>query len=411
MQWITESKAHRVVYWLMGVGLFLQLSSKVLYTSDSTNGVHVYLLLILPALLLTVWSFLKKESLFLVEAKRFLVAAGLFMTVCSVSAYWSDSGQSVLYVLRKSLVIFLYPAAIIYLVTVAKWQHIKFFIMMLCVVAAVGALVSLCYQLVVLDESFGWRTFRIYRMGHGEWIDLGYPVIAGIYFALFGVLAASLVALGHQNHSQNLVLMLVILVLLPYVFLTFSRTSWIAWAVAICYLMVVFRHRATIALATILACIAFVMIAIYQNEMAVEVTERQLSGRPQIWLWTLQHFLEHPLLGHGFAHSFWPEKPYAHAHNFFLQVLFEHGILGLTCYLFMLTSVFAGVWRYRRNKLVLAAFALVIYILTAMMVDVQHVITRPGLFWSIFWFPLAFTIGAVNRAQLAAPINTLSEDY
>ena len=77
----------------------------------------------------------------------------------------------------------------------------------------------------------------------------------------------------------------------------------------------------------------------------------------------------------------------------------------------MLTSVFAGVWRYRRNKLVLAAFALVIYILTAMMVDVQHVITRPGLFWSIFWFPLAFTIGAVNRAQLAAPINTLSEDY
>ena len=187
-------------------------------------------------------------------------------------------------------------------------------------------------------------------MGHGEWIDLGYPVIAGIYFAQFGVLAASLVALGHQNHSQNLVLMLVILVLLPYVFLTFSRTSWIAWAVAICYLMVVFRHRATIALATILACIAFVMIAIYQNEMAVEVTERQLSGRPQIWLWTLQHFLEHPLLGHGFAHSFWPEKPYAHAHNFFLQVLFEHGILGLTCYLFMLTSVFAGVWRYRCSK-------------------------------------------------------------
>ena len=289
MQWITESKAHRVVYWLMGVGLFLQLSSKVLYTSDSTNGVHVYLLLILPALLLTVWSFLKKESLF--------------------SAYWSDSGQSVLYVLRKSLVIFLYLAAIIYLVTVAKWQHIKFFIMMLCVVAAVGALVSLCYQLVVLDESFGWRTFRIYRMGHGEWIDLGYPVIAGIYFALFGVLAASLVALGHQNHSQNLVLMLVILVLLPYVFLTFSRTSWIAWAVAICYLMVVFRHRATIALATILACIAFVMIAIYQNEMAVEVTERQLSGRPQIWLWTLQHFLERPLLGHGCAACHYPSRP------------------------------------------------------------------------------------------------------
>lgn len=391
-----------MVYWLMGAGLFLQLSSEVLYSSGSANGVHVYLLLILPALLLTVWSFLRKESLFSVEVKRFLIAAGLFMTICSVSAYWSDSGQSVLYVLRKSLVIFFYLSAIIYLVTVAKWQHIKFFIMMLCVVAAVGALVSICYQLVVLDESFGWRTFRIYRMGHGEWIDLGYPVIAGIYFALFGVLAASLVALGQQNRSQNFVLMLVILVLLTYVFLTFSRTSWIAWAAAICYLMVVLRHRATIALATILACIALVMIAIYQNQIAVEVTERQLSGRVQIWLWTLQHFLERPLLGHGFDHSFWPETPYAHAHNFLLQVLFEQGLLGLICYFFMLTSVFAGVWRYREDKLVLAAFALVIYILTAMMVDVQHVITRPGLFWSIFWFPLAFTMGAVNRAQLAA---------
>lgn len=410
MQSITESKAYRVLYWLMGMGLFLQLSGKVLYTSGSANGVHVYLLLILPALLLTVWSFLRKEALFSLEAKRFLVAAGLFMTVCSVSAYWSDSGQSVLFVLKKSLVILLYLAAIIYLVSVAKWQHIKFFILMLCVVVAVGALVSLCYQLVILDESFGWRTFRIYRMGYGKWVDLGYPVIAGIYFALFGVLAASLVALGQQNRSQNLVLMLVILVLLPYVFLTFSRTSWIAWAVAICYLMVVFRHRATIALATILACIALVMIVIYQNEMAVEVTKRQLSGRPQIWLWTLQHFLEHPLLGHGFDHSFWPEKPFAHAHNFFLQILFEQGILGLMSYLLMLTSVLVGVWRYRENKLVLAAFALVIYILTAMMVDVQHVITRPGLFWSIFWFPLAFTMGAVNRAQLAAPINTIFEE-
>ncbi|WP_461482056.1 O-antigen ligase family protein [Porticoccus sp.] len=402
MQELHENKLVTSLYYLLATGLFVQLAGKVLYASGSANGVHVYLLLILPMLVLVSLALFYKWRFFSSEVKRFFAAASLFMAICALSAAWSDGEETPLYVLRKSVVLLLYLAAVIYLVTVAKWQHIKWFLLTLCLVAAIGALVSLCYQLVILDEAFGWRTFRIYRMGYGKWVDLGYPVIAGIYFALFGVLAASLVALGRQTRGQNMLLILVVLALLPYVFLTFSRTSWIAWAVAIGYLMVVFRHRATIMLAAILACIALVMIAIYQNEVAVEVTKRQLSGRPQIWLWTLNSFLEHPFFGHGFAHSFWPEKVFAHAHNFFLQVLFEQGLVGVASFCLMLATVFKGVWSHRANRLVLAAFALVVYILVAMMVEVQHVITRPGLFWTIFWFPLAFTMGAVNRARLNA---------
>lgn len=384
----------------MAAGLFLQLMGKVLYTSGSANGVHVYFLLILPALILLLTSSWQKERIFGSEVHFFLLGVGLFLSVCAVSAAWSDSEESVLYVARKGLVIMLYICAVIYLASVARRQHIKIFLTALCLLAALATLISLWYQVAVLDQPFGWRTFRIYRMGYGEWIDLGYPVIAGIYFALFAVIAASLIALEPRSRVRNGFLILAILVMLPYIFLTFSRTSWVAGVVSVSYLLLVFRHRASLILALILGGIFAVMALFNYEQVVTEVTQRQLSGRPTIWIWTWHSFFEHPFLGHGFDHSFWPEKHYAHAHNYFLQVMFEQGLLGLLSFSIMLFTVFKALWQNRENRWVLAAFAPVIYILVVMQVEIQHVVTRPGLFWTIFWFPLAFLMGLINRQHL-----------
>lgn len=397
---IGSSKVLAGAAWAMAAGLFIQLTGKVLYASGSANGVHVYLLLILPSLLCFIWSTYSKTRVLASEAQWFLLSAAVFLAVCSVSAFWSDGDDSPLYVLRKSLVILLYLYAVVSLVTVAQWRHMRWFLVGICCVAAVGALLSLGYQLLVLDESFGWRTFRIYRMGYGQWVDLGYPVISGIYFGLFAVLAASLLTLEHRRRGLSLLLTLVMVALLPYVFQTFSRTSWVAAMVATGYLLVAFRNRMILVLGTILAGIGLLLAFYYYDHVVVELTERQLSGRPTIWLWTLNSFLEQPVWGHGFGHSFWPEKAFAHAHNFLLQVMFEQGLVGLLGFLAMLYSVFRSAWVYRQNREVLAAFALVVYILTAMMVDVQHVITRPGLFWTIFWFPLGLVVGLVNRQRM-----------
>lgn len=397
MHFFGNNKFIAFIQGLMVVGLFLQILGPVLYTSGSANGVHVYLLLVFPSLMLLSWGIRNKIELFSKDAMRFLLAAGFFMSVCTVSAAWGDGENSVGYVFRKSLVIMLYLSAVICLVTMASWRNLKWFMIILCVVATVGAVVSVYYQLVVVNESFGWRTFRIYRMGLGEWVDLGYPVIAGIYFGLFAALAAYLVSVESKNDKAVTILAVSILLLLPYVFLTFSRTSWIAGAVSVGYLSLIFRHRASLVLAICLALILTLMATVYHHELLIELTERQLSSREQIWIWTVNNFLEHPILGHGFAHSFWPETIFAHAHNFYLQVLFEQGVVGLAAFIAMLYAVIHAVWKNREDRRILGSFALVIYILAVMLVEIQHVITRPGVYWTLFWFPLALVVGLVNR--------------
>lgn len=400
---VREKKVFKILYWVMAVGLFLQLTGKVLYASGSMNGVHVYLLLVLPALFLVFWAGIQKIPLFASDVKKFLLLAGSFLLVSSLSALWSDGEESVIYVLKKSLVVWLYLVAVIYLASTTQWKHIKWFLAGVCVVVALGAAISLLYQLTVVHETFGWRTFRIQRMGYGDWIDLGYPVIAGIYFAMFAVLSASLIAVDAQDRKVVWLLALAILLVLPYVFQTFSRTSWIAGIVSIAYLLVAFRHRASLVLAACLGFAVLMLVIIYYDQVVVEMTRRQLSGRPQIWLWTINRILENPVFGHGFSPWFALQekhKMFSHAHNFYLQVLFEQGLLGLACFLGMLVAVFRAVWKARKDRMILGAFALVVYILTVMLVEIEHVVTRPGLFWTIFWFPLGLVMGLVNRQSL-----------
>lgn len=397
MQNFLDDKLFKALFFIMSVGLFIQLAGKIFYSSSSANGVHVYFLLILPSLILVVGAGLKKKNFLSSEAIFFLTATGFFLFFSSLSAAWSDTNESVAYVLRKSLVIMLYLFGVIYLVTVATWQQIKTFLIFLCYISALGAVISLGYQLLVLDESLGWRTFRIYSMGYKGWIDIGYPVIAGIYFGFFAVLTVVLLGLREESKLQNLLLLVAILVMLPYIFQTFSRTSWVAGALAVVYLTAVYRHHTIFALGIVFGIACVVMGVIFYDEIVVELTKKQLSGRPIIWIWTLGEFLNHPVVGHGFDHSFWPEKPFAHAHNFFLQVMFEQGLVGLFFFLAMLSSVFVAVWKHRKARWVLASFSLVVYILVAMQVEIQHVITRPGLFWTVFWFPLALVMGLVNR--------------
>jgi hypothetical protein len=383
---------------MMGIGLFVQLLGNVLYSSGSMNGVHVYFLLILPALLLTILLGVKKTQLLDQGGRFFLLMAGGFLLFSSVSAAWSNGEDCVLYVLRKSVVIILYLVGVIYLASIASARAIKWFLVSGCVIAALGAFISMSYQLTVLGETFGWRTFRISRMGYGEWIDLGYPVIAGIYFGLFAVLAASLIAIRGQRDNVMWGLAVSILLLLPYMFLTFSRTSWIAMAVSVGYLLLAFRNRASMAIACCMGIIALIIMVFYYGDVVVEVTERQLSGRTEIWRWAIHSIMEKPVFGHGFAHSFWEENSAVpHAHNFYLQVLFEQGIVGFISFLAMLCVVVHAAWKNKEDSLVVGAFALVVYIMTVMLVEIQHVITRPGLYWTIFWFPLALVVGLANR--------------
>jgi O-antigen ligase len=320
------------------------------------------------------------------------------MGVCSVSAAWGDGGYSILYLLKRSALIFFYLVGVICLVSVSEVRHIKTFLLIVTIIRAIGAIAAVYYQLCVLDKEFGWRTFRIGSMGYGEWVGLGHPVIAGIYMGVFAVISMALV--GQERSILSWVSFLVLLALIPYIFLTFARTAWIAGAVSGLFLLFFTRSRILVWAVINMGLVFLIIVALYFDEATREVTHRQFSNRGPGWLWVVNHLGENIFLGHGYDHTFWKGHVLTHAHNFYLQVAYEQGLIGLSALLAMLSVVCRSYWNNRTNYLVSLGFSLVVYLLAVMLVDIDYVIARPGIYWTIFWFPLAFTLGAVNRVYL-----------
>jgi O-antigen ligase len=393
---------------VMSVGLFLQLTGKIVYSSGSANGAHVYVLLILPSLCVAFWFAYAKQQFFSRDAGIFLGLAAVFMAWGVVATGWGDGEFSFLYLLKRALVIFLYIVAIIFLVSFATVRHIKGFLLLVVMVVAVGALVSIYYQFFVLDQAFGWRSFRLSSMGYRGWVDLGNPVIAGLYMGIFAVITLNLIAVERQAYL--LAVFVILVVLASYIFLSYSRTTWVAGVVSAVFLLNHFRSRSLMIVA-IASVLCFVIIAgFYFDEFLREITHKQLSRRGETWRWALNNISENIVFGHGYNHTFWPEKHFTHAHNFYLQTAYEQGLIGLVALFGMLSWVCRCYWKNRKDIFVCLGFSMVIYILVAMLSEIDQVITRPGVYWTIFWFPLAFTIGAVNRARLLKSAVAHSEE-
>lgn len=395
---LTENKIVRILFVAMTIGLFLQLTGKILYTSGSANGAHVYLLLIVPSLILSVFFTLKYRYFFSREAALFLFLSLVFMVWSAITSGWGDGDFSFADLLKRSVVITVYMSGVILLMSVGSDRQVKQFLLLVVTVVAIGALISLYYQFAVLDNTFGWRTFRLNRMGYNDWVDLGNPVIAGLYMGLFAIGALAL-----TTQEKQLSLYAVIgcfSLLLAYTFLTFSRTAWVAGSVSAVFLWSCYRNRTFTWIAGVVALAFLLLVAAFFDEFLLEITKKQLSHRDETWLWALKHIGDAPILGHGFNHTFWPEKHFVHAHNFYLQTIYEQGLVGLVALLAMISAVCRGFWSNRSDPLVCMGFAMVVYILVAMLSEIDHVITRPGIYWVLFWFPMAFTMGAVNRVRL-----------
>ena len=103
------------------------------------------------------------------------------------------------------------------------------------------------------------------------------------------------------------------------------------------------------------------------STISSEIEEGRFGGRGAIWLAGLRAFAEHPLVGHGSATFKSSVAPYLGraivAHNTYLQVLVEQGILGFVPWFLMFVAVFRQVRRLphleRRFGLILLATLMV----------------------------------------------------
>lgn len=169
--------------------------------------------------------------------------------------------------------------------------------------------------------------------------------------------------------------------MLAALFFSYSRGAWVGVAAALVVTFLIRSKRAAVLGFALAALIAIVALLGQFNILPDVISERfaavndyfgfedvrgvnanddnfAIVERRAHWQAALGMFSDHPWLGVGignyavvypaYALPHW-DDPLGHAHNYYLNVLAEAGLLGLTAYLFLWGAVFWSVWRTVRR--------------------------------------------------------------
>ena len=232
---------------------------------------------------------------------------------------------------------------------------------------------------LALALPMAWYLGNTYRRPLLRWVCWGYLPLAAVTIGLTGSrggLLASIVALTIIPVSMTRLspsrMMITVVVLL------------LSGALAVAYVP-----------ETVVARLA---------TTSTEVEDLRLGGRFKLWRAGIRALPENPLLGFGtsgFIRAISPQLGMASqvAHNSFISVLVEQGLIGLTLYLFMFAAAYRSV---RRLPLVERRFG---YVLMATLVVAMMPLTWEDQ--KSVWFILAILV-ALARTFTGAPAAQVS---
>ena len=200
-----------------------------------------------------------------------------------------------------------------------------------------------------------------------------------------------------------------------FLFLVFMSGSRGAWAIEVVILLLYAwlelagrmesRSRMVFFAATASVTAAVHIFSWYHLPFLLSVMGRDttFSGRTEIWKQVWRFILERPLLGWGYA-AFWRgiegqsfEVVAAmrfivfHAHNGFLEIWLELGIVGLTLFVLSYLRAWCKLWAVLRSGDVRRATWMVFVLVLIVIYDLDEntLLTYNGLFWVLYIAALA----------------------
>jgi putative inorganic carbon (HCO3(-)) transporter len=211
---------------------------------------------------------------------------------------------------------------------------------------------SLIFPRFILDESVGFHADR----ARGPLLQ---AVANGVSLNLLGLLALH----AYRRGSMRGVKIAVLLASVPIAILaTMTRAVWLSFAGTVVALIFLSKSRALRR-----ACVGLVFVAglslalvLSSPELGCTLTDRLTESGPveyrqAVYAGGWQMFLERPLTGWGF-HQMPAELPrhvsgynekLLYPHNTYLELLVEHGVLGLALYVWLMWEL----WRLRRGAI------------------------------------------------------------
>ena len=147
-------------------------------------------------------------------------------------------------------------------------------------------------------------------------------------------------------------------------FFSLTRGVWVAYGVLLLMCGLVRGRRVWLAVVGGVAVCGLIFVSAGPGvrERGLSILDFQANtGRSQIWLANMDMIKERPLTGWGFGNyrqfreAFYQRYPDAdtdaHAHNNFLQVWVDAGLIGLVAFLFLVGSIIVMGWRaYARQR-------------------------------------------------------------
>src|SRR5699024_1502989 len=270
---------------------------------------------------------MQKKSFFLLSFKPFYLGIGLFAGVYIVLHFLSgrlDVSSDLTHVLL--VIIFVFALAHI------KWEdkHITLF-----AIISVGLLLLFLIQWM----SAGFPTFQFQSYTRNSNIFgvfvavlVYFPVAAfknsplryRIYFSV-GILVALLLVYASSTRGA---LLLLFVAFGARIILKFSRRAFFFLFHAVMLFNFLFL--------VVYSCLSKYPLFIALNDWYLETFGKQIfSGRQHIWEPGISYGFENPLFGHFIGilpEDYIPDTHYVHAHNQYLQIFLESGLVGFACF-------------------------------------------------------------------------------
>jgi len=393
----------RLLPGVLALGLFVQLSGQVWLQSGSAHNTQVYLGLLLPTLIALVCKLASRAT---IRVSADYLPWLLFLAWSAISVSWnSNADKQPLDLVKCAAFIALFLVAVAILLSQAQ-AWLRRALMAGFLVVALGALASLIYQFLLLDQPLAYRAFRIDRLGYGNFANYGWPVIAGIFHGAVAVWAFGYAVDRKVGTKSAAVALAVFAVLVLYVVLTYARGAWFGVLGGCLAAVLVQNSRRGWLLSAAFLLLLLGAGLLYWQALTFEVQTRQLSGREMIWQYFLEVMPGHWLFGYGLGTPFafaWPDgvNISPHAHSLYLQQVYDSGLISLALMGAGLFCVLRKAWRLRDNPWVRLAFPALVFALIAMLTDVERIITRPSVYWTVFWLPVAVLLATPAGRQAA----------
>lgn len=214
---------------------------------------------------------------------------------------------------------------------------------------------------------------------------------------------------GIKSFSSRLILGIFLLPFLFLFYLANTRSAWLGFFASFFITLLIMNKKIIILLLLLIVIISLSFLPTEKIANVLGFTSMQ--DRFYMWRIGWKIFLEHPILGNGFNSFFLKFKEFredeyknekgSYAHNGFLQLAADTGILGLTVFLLLLAKLFVTIFRYVKEKTTTSFYGTFALGLAAgLLAFLMHSFFDTNLqslpLVTLFWFSIALLMSANN---------------